>query len=80
MKTGSVTITIIKFVYTRVSTDVKLVFCIVLYIPLESFLLRAPVFDRCKLSVMHDIYTDFTLLVPEFYQRNPLGECVFILR
>ena len=32
-------------------------------------------FDRCKLGVIHD----FTLFLPEFYQRNPLGECVFIL-
>ena len=23
-------------------------------------------FDRCKLSVIHEIYTDFTLLLPEF--------------
>ena len=36
-------------------------------------------FDRCKLSVIHEMYADFTLLLPEFYQRNPLGECVFIL-
>ena len=36
-------------------------------------------FDTCKLSVIHEIYTDYTLLLPEFYQRNPLGECVFIL-
>ena len=36
-------------------------------------------FDRCKLRVIHEIYTDFTLLLSEFYQRNPLGECVFIL-
>ena len=28
---------------------------------------------------MHEIYTDSTLLLPEFYQRNRLGECVFIL-
>ena len=36
-------------------------------------------FDMCKLSVVHEIYTDFTLLLAELYQRNPLGECVFIL-
>ena len=36
-------------------------------------------FDRCKLSVIHEIYTDFTMLLPECYQRIPLGECVFIL-
>ena len=36
-------------------------------------------FDRCKLSVIHEIYTDITLLAPEFYQRNPLCGCVFIL-
>ena len=29
--------------------------------------------------VMHEIYTDFTLLLPEFYQRNLLGECISIL-
>ena len=39
----------------------------------------APVFDRCNLSVMHEIYTDFTLLLKEFYQRNPIGEHVSIL-
>ena len=39
----------------------------------------AAVFDRCKLSKMHDIYTDFTLLLAEFYQRNLLGEHTFIL-
>ena len=33
----------------------------------------------CNLSVIYDIYTDFTLLLPEFYQRNPLGKHVFIL-
>ena len=39
-------------------------------------------FDRCKLSVIHEIYTDFTLLLPEFVCRvyqyttmvNPSGE------
>ena len=31
-------------------------------------------FDRCKLSVIHEIYTS-----PELYQRNPLGHCVFLL-
>ena len=36
-------------------------------------------FDRCKLSVIHKICTDFTLLSPELYQRNPLGYCVFLL-
>ena len=36
-------------------------------------------FDRCKLGVIHEIYTDFTLFLPGFYKRNPLGECVFIL-
>ena len=36
-------------------------------------------FDRCTPDVIHEIYTDFALLLPEFYQRNPLGECVFIL-
>ena len=50
-------------------------FCIVLCIP---NLLRAPMFDRCKLSVMHEIYTDFTLILPEFYQRNPLLYADFI--
>ena len=33
----------------------------------------------CKLGVIHETYTDFTLLLPEFYQRNPSGERVFIL-
>ena len=36
-------------------------------------------FDRCKPSAIHEIYTDVTLLLPEFYERNPLGECVSIL-
>ena len=36
-------------------------------------------FDRCNLSVIHEIYTDITLLLPEFYQRNPSDEHVFIL-
>ena len=36
-------------------------------------------FKRCNLSVIHDIYTDFTLLLPEFYERNPSDEYVFIL-
>ena len=36
----------------------------------------APLFDRCNLSVILD---DFALLLQEFYQRNPLGEHVFIL-
>ena len=36
-------------------------------------------FDRSKLGVIHESYTDFTLLFQEFYQKNPLGECVFIL-
>ena len=36
-------------------------------------------FERFNLSVMHEIYTDFTLFLPEFYQRNPSDEHVFIL-
>ena len=36
-------------------------------------------FDRCNLSVIHEMYTDFTLLLPEFYQRNPSDEHVFTL-
>ena len=36
-------------------------------------------FDRCTLSVTHEIYTDFTLLLPEFYQRSPSDEHVFTL-
>ena len=36
-------------------------------------------FDRCNLSVIHEIYTDFTLLLPEFYQRNTSDEHVLIL-
>ena len=36
-------------------------------------------FDRCNLSVIHQIYTDFTLLLQEFYQRNPSDEHVSIL-
>ena len=36
-------------------------------------------FDRCKLGVIHEMYTAFTLPLPECYQRNPLGECVCIL-
>ena len=38
-----------------------------------------PVFDRCKLSVMHEVYTGFTLLLPQFYQRNTLSEHVLML-
>ena len=30
-------------------------------------------FDRCKLSVLYEIYTDFTLLLPEVYQRSVRG-------
>ena len=40
---------------------------------------RALVSDRCNLSVIHEIYANFTLLLPEFYQRNPSDEHVFIL-
>ena len=36
-------------------------------------------FDKCNLSVIHEICTDFSLLLPEFYQRNPSDEHVFIL-
>ena len=36
-------------------------------------------FDRCNLSVIHVIYTHFTLLLQEFYQRNPSDEHVFIM-
>ena len=36
-------------------------------------------FDRCKLGVIHELNTDFTLLLPGFYPKNSLGECVFIL-
>ena len=36
-------------------------------------------FNRYKLSVIHEMYTDFTLGLPEFYQRYLLGECVVIL-
>ena len=46
-------------------------------------LLATPVFDRCKctlnISVMHEIYTEPTLLLPEFYQRNFLGKHAFRL-
>ena len=42
-------------------------------------ILRAPVFDRCDLGVIHEIHTDFTLLLKEYYQRNPSDEHVFIL-
>ena len=55
-----------KFGIHEFHTDIKLV-------------LRAPEFDRCNLSVIHEIYTDFTLHLPEFYQRNPSDEHVFIL-
>ena len=36
-------------------------------------------FDRCKLSVIHGIYTEFTVFLPESYQRNPLCVYVYIL-
>ena len=36
-------------------------------------------FDRCKLSVIHEIYTDFMLLLPDIYEINHLGKCVLIL-
>ena len=39
----------------------------------------AQVFDRCNLSVMHEIYTDFILPLEQFYKRNPLGEHAFIV-
>ena len=36
-------------------------------------------FDRCRLNIIHESFADFTLLLPEFYLRNPLVECVFLL-
>ena len=40
----------------------------------------APVFYRCKLGVIYEIYTDFTLVQRnQIYQRYPFGYCVFLL-
>ena len=69
--------------YTRVSnwhqTGVNLVFCTVLIFPNKTISLGHQCLTGVISVIIHEIYTDFTLLLSEFYQRNPPYKHVFIL-